>query len=178
VTHRVIDGVRQRERIPGPALALRLVVSEIRDKSGKVLSLWLLLTNVTRAPASDLALWYYWRWKIESYFKLLKSAGHQVEQWQQESAAAIAKRLLIAAMACVVVWQVARSAEPEAAQFRQLLVELSGRQMKRKCQFTEPAMLAGLNILLAMLNLLERYDLQDIKELASSCLPRVIPLRR
>lgn len=178
VTHRVIDGVRERQRIPGQPLALRLVVSEVRDESGQVLSLWLLLTNVTGVPASEIALWYYWRWSIESYFKLLKSAGHQVEQWQQESAAAIAKRLLVTAMACVVVWQTARSTEPEAAEFRQVLVKLSGRQMKHKCQFTEPAMLAGLNILLPMLNLLEHYDLQHIKELTSSCLPGVFPLRR
>jgi hypothetical protein len=177
VTHRVTDGVRERQRIPGRPLTLRLVVSEVRDESGQVLSLWLLLTNVAGVPASEIALWYYWRWSIETYFKLLKSAGHQVEQWQQESAAAIAKRLLITAMACVIVWQVARSKEPEAAEFRQVLVGLSGRQMKHKRQFTEPAMLVGLNILLAMLNLLEHYDLQYIKELASSCLPGVFPLR-
>ena len=30
--------------------------------------------------------WYYWRWKIESFFKLLKSAGQQLESWQQPSA--------------------------------------------------------------------------------------------
>jgi len=53
----------------------------------------------------------------QSFFKLLKSAGHQVEHWQQETAEAIAKRLLVATMACVVVWQLARSAEPEASAF-------------------------------------------------------------
>ena len=78
-------------------------------------------------PDTQIAQWYYWRWKIESFFKLLKSAGHSIEQWQQETAAAIAKRLLVATMACVVVWQLARSEEPEASTLRQLLVRLNGR---------------------------------------------------
>jgi hypothetical protein len=33
-------------------------------------------------------------------------------------------------MACVVVWQLARNEEPEASALRQLLVRLSGCQMK------------------------------------------------
>lgn len=74
--------------------------------------------------------WYYWRWRIESFFKLRKSAVHQVEHWQQETAEAIAKRLLVATMTCVVVWQLAHSEEPEANALRQLLVRLSERQMK------------------------------------------------
>jgi len=52
----------------------------------------LLLSNVKDIDASPIALWYYWRWKIETFFKLMKSAGHQLEAWQQESALAIAKR--------------------------------------------------------------------------------------
>ena len=53
-----------------------------------MLARWLLWSNVpARVPASTLALWYYWRWQVESYFKLLKSAGQQVEHWQQEDAA-------------------------------------------------------------------------------------------
>jgi hypothetical protein len=37
---------------------------------------WLLLTNLGQeASAEMIAEWYYWRWIIESYFKLCKSAG-------------------------------------------------------------------------------------------------------
>lgn len=176
--HREVDGQRKRQKIPGKPLTLRLVVSEIRDQAGAVLSQWLLLTNVWDVPASQIALWYYWRWKIESYFKLLKSAGHEVEHWQQTTAEAVAKRLLLAAMACVVVWHLARDESPQAAEMRTVLVRLSGRQMKYGCDFTEPALLAGLGILIPMLCLLENYDLDQIKELAAACLPGVYPLRR
>lgn len=176
--HREVDGQRKRLRIAGRPLSLRLVISQIRDEEGTVLSQWLLLTNVPKVAASEIALWYYWRWKIESYFKLLKSAGHEAERWQQTNANAIAKRLLVAAMACVTVWQLGRDESPEAAEFRTVLVGLSGRQMKYGCEFTEPALLAGLGVLLPMLCLLETYSLDQVKELASACLPYVYPLRR
>jgi hypothetical protein len=157
----------RNHRVSGPPLSLRLVISEIRDGSGQVLAVWFLLTNVPETvDAAQIALWYYWRWRIESYFKLMKSAGHQMEQWQQETAAAIAKRLMVASMACVVVWHVARSEAPEAEELRQLLVRLSGRQMKRNRPFTEPALLAGLWVLLAMLSVLEQYHPDDLRRLA------------
>ena len=170
--HRTRHGPTPR-RVPGAAITLRLVISRIEDQDETFLSEWLLWTNVPGGeqpegvPAEQIAQWYYWRWKIESFFKLLKSAGHQVEHWQQETAEAIAKRLLVVTMACVVVWQLARSEEPEASALRQLLVRLSGRQMKWGTAITEPALLAGLGILLAMLDVVEQYELTKIKNLAA-----------
>ena len=156
-----------RRRIAGPPLDLRLVISEVRDLDGKPLAVWYLLTNVgVEVDAATIALWYYWRWSVESFFKLLKSAGLEVERWQQESAAATARRLLIAAAACVVVWRLDRSAHPQADEARKLLVRLSGRQMKYGVAHTKPALLAGLWILLAMLRTLELYDLEELKNLA------------
>ena len=102
-------------------------------------------------------MWYYWRWRIESYFKLMKSAGQALEDWQQESAGAITKRLLVASMSCVVVWRLARRDGPEATLLRYLLVRLSGRQMKRDRPVTAPALLAGFHTMLAMLDVLEHY---------------------
>ena len=161
-----------QRRVPGEAIKLRLVVSQIKDREGELLSEWWLWTNLpgTGQPqgvsAEQIAEWYYWRWKIESFFKLIKSAGQQVEQWQQESAGALARRLLVATMSCVVVWQLARSKEPEADAFRCFLIGLSGRQMKWGRNFTEPALLAGLGVLLAMLDSLERYDVEEVKRMA------------
>ena len=164
-----------QRRVPGEAIELRLVVSQIKDRDGQVLSEWWLWTNVPEGhkgvSAEEIAQWYYWRWKIESFFKLLKSAGHNVEHWQQASAEAIAKRLLVATMSCVVVWQLARRTEPEAEAFRRFLIRLSGREMKWGCAFTEPALLAGLGVLLMMLDFIEQYDVEEVQRMAQLFLP-------
>ena len=165
-----------RRLVRGAKLPLRLVVSEVRDPDGTLLATWLLLTNVpATVSANEVALWYYWRWRVESYFKLLKGAGMHLERWQQETASAVAKRLLVASMACVVVWQLARSETVEAAEVRRLLVRLSGRQMKWGVEFTEPALLSGLWVLLALVRVLELHDLDDLLRLAQSVLPTSDP---
>jgi hypothetical protein len=170
--HRMVNGRHVHRTRKGKPLELRLVVSEIRDAAGGVLAQWLLWTNVrSEVSAETIALWYYWRWTIESYFKLLKRAGQHAEQWQQTCAAAIARRLLVAAMACVVVWSLARSQAPQAAEARQLLVRLSGRLMKRGVDFTEPALLAGIWVLLALLDTLEHYSYAELRQLAEQFLP-------
>jgi hypothetical protein len=163
----------RRRLLPGKPLSLRLVVSQVRDGEGAPLAQWCLLTNLPdEVEAARVALWYYWRWRIESFHKLLKGAGQQVEAWQQESAEAIARRLVVASMACVVVWRVARLEGAEGERWRELLVRLSGRQMKRGVAFTLPALLAGLWVLLAMTEVLTHYDLEEIQRLASAVLPR------
>ncbi len=168
----------QQVQVPGEPIELRLVVSQVRDRRGRVLATWLLLTNVGPevADAATVALWYYWRWRIESFFKLLKSHGQEAEYWQQETGSAVARRLLVAAMACVVVWGLARQKSREARELRELLVRLSGRQMKHRVPHTAPALLAGLMVLLPILNLLEAYDgdLSRLRQLASAALPSIL----
>ena len=164
-------GKMKRVQVPGPPITLRLIVSRVHDKNEGLLAEWLLLTNVPpEVDGAKIALWYYWRWRIESFFKLLKGAGQQVEQWQQETAIAVARRLMVATMACVLIWQLARSTTPEAVRLRDLLIRLSGRQMKRGTEFTEPALLAGMWVLLAMLDALQQHDVADLKQLAAFAL--------
>lgn len=155
----------KKKKVPGKAVEGRLIVSKIVDKEGKVISWWYLLTNITDVPIDKIALWYYWRWSIESFFKLLKTAGMHIESWQQETVDAIARRLLVACMACVCVWQIAEAKGAEASELRTLLVKLSGRQMKYGISFTRPALLAGLCSLLNTLDLLENYDIERLKSI-------------
>ena len=158
--------------VRGAKLPLRLVVSEGRDGDGTLLATWMLLTNVPAAvSAGEVALWYSWRWRVKSYFKLLKGAGLHLKHWQQETASAVAKRLLVASMACVVVWQIARSETAEAADVRRLLMRLSGRRMRRGVESTEPAPLTGLWVLFVMTRMRRHYDLNDLLRWAQSVLP-------
>lgn len=171
-------GKTLRKCIPGPPLPLRLIVGEVRDEDGQVLARWLLWTNLPASvDAATVVLWYYWRWRIESYHKLLKGAGQQIEQWQQTTPEALARRLAVAAMACVMVWTLARDASAPAVQLRAVLTQLSGRQMKRgkdKPGFTEPALLAGLGILIPMLLLLEQYEANELREMVRQAMPGIL----
>ena len=172
---------RRHEQLPryvyGEPVTLRLVISQIRFADGSAAPLvWYLLTNVpAEVDAPQVALWYYWRWRIESFFKLLKSAGLHADQWRQESAPAVIRRLLVASMACVTVWQLQADSSPAAREVQQVLIRLSGRQLKRRTPTTAPALLAGLQVLFAMLDLLEHYSLHDLQRLVAKALPRFFP---
>jgi len=165
------------KRVPpkhGEPIAVRLVVSRIEDMTGRVVAYWYLLTDLDEdVDAATVALWYYFRWRIESYFKLLKQAGQQVERWEQESGEAVFKRLLIASQACVLTWRIMREKGEFAEQTRQLLVRLSGRQTKRACPVTAPSVLSGLHMLFAVLEVLEHHSVQELKGIARFAFPGI-----
>jgi len=140
----------------GATLSLRLVIAKVIDpKSGEVLSTWYLMTNVPSDVSSEqIALWYYWRWEIESFFKLLKSGGQQLEHWQQESGEAVLKRLLVASMACALVWSLQQSDDEQSEAFKSVLVRLSGKRLKRGRSPTPGILLSGLFVLLQMVDFL------------------------
>jgi hypothetical protein len=165
--NRTVEGKRTRPTIPGEPLALRLVITELRDERGVVLERWYLLTNVpAEVPAATLALWYYWRWKVETYFRLLKSAGQEVEHWQQEDGRGLLKRLLVASMACVLAWRLAHSEAPPAAEARRVVMRLSGRQLEHGKEYTLEGLLAGTWVLLALTALLEQMPASRLKQMA------------
>ena len=166
-THKNSEGKRVSP-IKGNPVKTRLVISRIVDNTGKELAMWYLLTNLSATPSATIALWYYWRWSIESYFKLIKSAGMQIESWQQTTGIAVARRLLISSMACVCVWRISHATGEKAGELRQMLVRLSGRQMKWKKEFTCNALFAGLSSLLSLIELLEHYDIDEIKSIIPS----------
>lgn len=166
--YRKRQGKLIQRNIPGRPLELRLIVAQVRDKKGKVLATWRLWSNLpAEVEAATIALWYYWRWRIESFFKLLKRAGQHVEQWQQENASRIAKRLLVAAQACVVIWALMRSEDPQSDSLRRFLMRLSGRMTKPGVDYTAPALFDGMCNLLAIVDALDQYPVADIRQMAS-----------
>jgi hypothetical protein len=160
----VVDG--EKRTVTAKPLSVRLVITRLIDDEGFIVAHWTLLCNVSDAGVSayQIALWYYWRWLIETFFKLLKSHGQELEQWQQQDGEAIAKRILVASMACVVVLGLQRDDSPEATRTKKILVKLSGRQMKYGVLSTAPALLAGYMSLLSVNDLLTQTDV-DIGEL-------------
>lgn len=163
--------------VSGKPIQVRAVFVRLVDKNDYIVAEWMLLTNVSadEVDAAEVGKWYYWRWRIESFFKLLKSAGHELEYWQQTRGKAIARRLLIAAMACIVVARLQASKSSAAARFRRYLVKLSGRQMKYGQESTGPALLAGYFVLLSMTQFLAENDvsLEELQELANQSFKEV-----
>ena len=170
---------KKQVSVPGPPLTMRLILTRVEDEHGTLLAEWYLLSNVPAewADAAHLARCYYWRWRIETDFKLLQSHGLQREDWRQETGPALARRLWVASMACVTVWHLLADDSAPATELKNVLIRLSGRQMKRTTPHTAPALLAGLWMLLAMFDILEIHDLNALKSLATQVsLP--IPLLR
>ncbi len=169
----VVDGKKRQLR--GKPLTVRLVVTRLLDEDGYVLAQWTLLCNVFDPAISghQIALWYYWRWLIETYFKLLKSHGQELEHWQQQTGEAIARRILVASMACVAVLQLQHDSSEAATKKKRVLIRLSGRQMKHGVESTPPALLAGLMTLFAITDVLESpdVDIGMLKRLAENALP-------
>jgi len=164
----------RRIDVPGEPLPLRLVITWVLGTDGEVLAEWYLFSNAdAKFDSATLGQWYAWRWGVESYFKLLKSAGMNAECWEQHSGEAVAKRLVIASTACLTVWCLQQESGGDAAEVRRVLVRLSGRQMKYEVESTASALLAGLEKLLAVLDLLDNYDLDEIRTLAKRVLPNL-----
>jgi len=166
-------GEEDRRRIPGKALRLRLVVAEVRSLQGEVLAEWYLLSNLPTAVADrEVALWYQWRSRVESYHKLIQSAGMQLESWQQETAERIAKRLAVASMACALGWMAARAEGEEGERLRALAIRLSGRQIKAESGWTLPALVVGMGLLTLIWRVLsDAALLAEVLFLQQHCCP-------
>jgi hypothetical protein len=64
-----------------------------------------------------------------------------------------------------------RQDTPEAKTCQEILVPLSGRQMKRSRPVTTSALLAGLHLLLTMLDVLEQHSPAQLREYARIAAP-------
>ncbi len=167
------SGAKKKIDVPGPPLTLRLVVTEIRNSKGEVEARWLLLTNVPAALAdtATIARWYYFRWRIESFHKLLKSAGWQLENWLQRDGARLMNKLMLVLAACVSIWRLERQHDADSNAFKQLLMQLSGRQTKRSRPVTTSALLAGLWALQCAIGPLARHGPEQLNSMLENHLP-------
>src|SRR5262249_18377249 len=120
---RTPGGHKRKVDVPGPPLPLRLVVTRVVGASGQTLAEWGLLTHVDAgtATAARVGRWYAWRWRIETFHKLLKSSGLNAEEWRQETGAAFLRRLCVVVMSCLTVWHLQRDDGAGAHRLRKIL---------------------------------------------------------
>lgn len=151
------------KRVKGKTIDTRFIVERLVDKDNKIVATWLLISNLKdNVDDKTIALWYYYRWNIESYFKLLKSSGFNLESWQQVKSEAIFKRLLIASYASLLVWQIEHSNKRNIVEIKKFLVKLSGRLIQRGKVSTSPALLAGIWNFFSAMDIIELYDIDKL----------------
>ena len=158
------NGKRKLVKTKGEHIKARFVVERLVNDKQEVVATWLLISNVydDEVDASTIATWYYFRWQIESYFKLLKSSGFNLEEWQQKQPSALFKRLLIVSQSCMLVWKIANDNSANAKKLREILVQLSGKQLQWGVEYTYPALLTGLESYMATVDLLTRFSKEEI----------------
>jgi len=161
------DGKKKLQKIEGVPLKVRFIVERLVDENDKVVAKWLLITNIVdkQVTTSTLATWYYYRWKIESYFKLLKSSGFNLEAWQQIEPEALFKRLLVVSYSCVLVWKIANDSSKKAQEIRKFLVMLSGKQLEWGTEFTYPALLSGLESYIQIMDVLLFFSHEELLDM-------------
>ncbi|HWL06845.1 MAG TPA: hypothetical protein VNQ76_00365 [Planctomicrobium sp.] len=74
-------------------------------------------------------------------------------------------------MVCVCACDLQRQTTPVVQECQDFLVRSSGRQIKRKKPVTTSALIAGLHILLPMLDLLERDTSEQLRQIAKTAVP-------
>jgi hypothetical protein len=175
VLHRpgIRNVAKKKIEIPGPPLPLRLVVAEVRNLKMQVVARWLLLTNVAMAlgDTATIARWYYFRWRIETFYKLLKGAGWQLEGWLQCHGQRLLIKLMLALGACASIWALERRSDAAAEAFKKLLMQLSGRQTKRNREVTTSGLLAGLWVLQCAVGPLARHGPEELNDMLEKHLP-------
>jgi hypothetical protein len=161
------DGKRKLQKIKGETIKARFVVERLVDENQKIVAEWLLITNILdeNITKETIATWYYYRWKIESYFKLLKSSGFNMQEWQQREPKALFRRLLVVSHACLLVWKIANDNSKNGKKIREFLVLLSGRLIQRGKEFTHPALLAGLENYIQMLDLISMFTQDELLDM-------------
>jgi len=92
-------------RTPAPLLVNMVVVRELNPLANAKPLCWILFTSLpidTHAQQDRVARLYQLRWKIETYFRLLKS-GYHIEAYRLENGKKIAKLLVILSLAAMVI---------------------------------------------------------------------------
>jgi hypothetical protein len=161
------EGKRKLQKTKGDTLKARFIVERLVDENNKVVAKWLLITNIIdkKVTTETLATWYYYRWKIESYFKLLKSSGFNLEEWQQIEPEALFKRLLVVSYSCILVWKIANGSSENAQKIRKFLVTMSGKLIERNKEFTYPALLSGLENYIQMMDMMLLFSQEELLDM-------------
>lgn len=160
---------------PGEALLVRVVLSELRQPGRKPLR-WVLLTNLPDPPLSVVQA-YLSRWKIERLFWLTK-LGFRLESWHQENALRIARRLLLAQLAALMIYQLMQPQDADSLKWTQRLARLGGWSGREQTPIGPTVLMRGALIFLAAVQLCQQLGPRELLSMARSLEPLLGPILR
>ena len=166
---------KRRKPEPGEALPVRVVVSELRPPGHKTLR-WVLLTNL-QDPALQVVESYLLRWKIERLFWLTK-LGFRLEEWHQENAVRITRRLLLVQMAALTVYQLMQHSDDNSLALAKRLALLGGWSGRDKTPIGPTMLMRGALIFIAAVQLCQQLGKRELFAMAKFLEPLLGPILR
>jgi hypothetical protein len=172
-----LRGVASKKRKPekGIPLRVRAVVSELRRAEHPPLR-WVLLTNLDDS-AEDVVAAYLLRWRVERIFWLSK-LGFRLEEWHQESAERIGRRLLLVQLAAMAVYQLSQQTDPAAVATMHRIALLGGWPGRKNTPIGPTVLMRGLMIFLAAVQLCQQLGKRELLNMAKSLEPLLGPILR
>jgi hypothetical protein len=152
---------RGGKRIKGAPLDVRVIVAELRATE-KTTHRWVLLTML-QEPALDIVRAYVWRWRVERYFYLTK-IGLRLEQWRQETAERIARRLALSSLAAMVVYQLQGFAD--VVEEIKIIATMGGWLGRKADPIGPIVLMRGVMALVSAMSVVERYGAAGLREIA------------
>lgn len=152
--------------VAGPAVTRRLVVVELRHPTRTVR--WALYTDLDGLDPVAVAQIYVWRWRVERFFYLTK-VGLKLEAWTQAHGAKIARRLALASLAALVLYQLhAHLHAPAAVDVVAWVARAGGWLGRRRDPLGPVVLMRGIAAILAAAALLERYGVDGLRQRAAA----------
>jgi hypothetical protein len=148
----------------GVAIEVRVVVVELRGIGHKEHHAWVLLTNLSEASDSALAVVdaYLMRWRIERFFYLTK-VGLGLEQWRQQTGEAIARRLALTMLAAMVLYQLLIAKDDPAVK---AIATLGGWLGRKRDSLGPVVMMRGVLVLMTALAAVANHGVEGLLRLA------------
>lgn len=172
-----LRGVAKKKRKPekGNPLRVRVVISELRHPEHKTLR-WVLLTNLDDS-AQDIVAAYLLRWKVERIFWLTK-LGFRLEDWHQENAMRISRRLLLVQLAAMAVYQLGQQNDPETVEVIKRIALLGGWSGRACTPIGPTVLMRGVLIFIAAVQLCQTLGNKELFRMAKSLEPLLGPILR
>lgn len=160
---------------PGVAIEVRAVIVELRGIDHREHHEWVLLTNLPKQEmsAEQVVDSYLMRWRIERFFYLTK-VGLRLEQWRQQTGAAIARRLALTMLAAMVLYQLLIAKDDPSVK---AIATLGGWLGRKRDHLGPVVLMRGVLVLISTLSAIATHGIDGLLRMAEQAgLNFVIPL--